>query len=227
MWLALDTATDRAASAIGAAGRCPWPEVDCRGPAPCRRPAPRADDGPGTRRDHAPSRSRRSCWRMGRAASLGSGSAPRWPRRWSGWPAGALLDRALAPGLCRGAPARWRDRCSRWPARCAGSSMLRPTSSRLTRSGSTPRADGARARRRSGRPGPWAGGGRPDRGGPISGACPSLARAADLLGWSGGPGRSTLSPIRLAWEPVYGRPAEAQAQWERTHGRPLADPTRA
>ena len=25
-----------------------------------------------------------------------------------------------------------------------------------------------------------------------------------------------------AWEPVYGRPAEAQAQWERTHGRSLS-----
>lgn len=29
-----------------------------------------------------------------------------------------------------------------------------------------------------------------------------------------------------AWEPEYGRPAEAQAQWERTHGRPLPDPAR-
>jgi tRNA threonylcarbamoyladenosine biosynthesis protein TsaB len=26
-----------------------------------------------------------------------------------------------------------------------------------------------------------------------------------------------------AWEPVYGRPAEAQARWETTHGRPLPD----
>jgi tRNA threonylcarbamoyladenosine biosynthesis protein TsaB len=24
------------------------------------------------------------------------------------------------------------------------------------------------------------------------------------------------------WEPLYGRPAEAQAQWERSHGRPLS-----
>jgi tRNA threonylcarbamoyl adenosine modification protein YeaZ len=24
------------------------------------------------------------------------------------------------------------------------------------------------------------------------------------------------------WEPIYGRPAEAQAQWERSHGRPLS-----
>jgi tRNA threonylcarbamoyladenosine biosynthesis protein TsaB len=27
-----------------------------------------------------------------------------------------------------------------------------------------------------------------------------------------------------AWEPFYGRPAEAQARWESTHGRPLPDP---
>jgi hypothetical protein len=25
------------------------------------------------------------------------------------------------------------------------------------------------------------------------------------------------------WEPVYGRPAEAQARWEKAHGRPLPD----
>lgn len=25
-----------------------------------------------------------------------------------------------------------------------------------------------------------------------------------------------------AWEPIYGRPAEAQARWEATHGRPLS-----
>jgi tRNA threonylcarbamoyladenosine biosynthesis protein TsaB len=30
----------------------------------------------------------------------------------------------------------------------------------------------------------------------------------------------------LAAEPVYGRPAEAQAQWEARHGRPLPDPSR-
>ena len=32
----------------------------------------------------------------------------------------------------------------------------------------------------------------------------------------------TLAPVDLdAWEPSYGRLAEAQVQWERTHGRPL------
>lgn len=30
----------------------------------------------------------------------------------------------------------------------------------------------------------------------------------------------------LAAEPVYGRPAEAQAKWEARHGRPLPDPSR-
>ena len=38
----------------------------------------------------------------------------------------------------------------------------------------------------------------------------AVARAADPLGY----------------EPVYGRLAEAQARWERAHGRPLPDPTR-
>ena len=30
-----------------------------------------------------------------------------------------------------------------------------------------------------------------------------------------------------SWEPVYGRPAEAQAKWEREHGRTLPDPAGA
>src|SRR4029077_6610904 len=30
----------------------------------------------------------------------------------------------------------------------------------------------------------------------------------------------------LVAEPVYGRPAEAQAKWEARHGRPLPDPSR-
>jgi len=32
-------------------------------------------------------------------------------------------------------------------------------------------------------------------------------------------------PVEAAGEPVYGRPAEAQAKWEARHGRPLPDPT--
>lgn len=47
--------------------------------------------------------------------------------------------------------------------------------------------------------------------------------AASLLGLVGrdGVGR----PITMADEPIYGRPAEAQAKWEARHGRPLPDPT--
>jgi tRNA threonylcarbamoyladenosine biosynthesis protein TsaB len=45
------------------------------------------------------------------------------------------------------------------------------------------------------------------------------ARGAALLGaWIAG-----ASPVDLAtWEPQYGRVAEAQAKWEREHGRPLS-----
>jgi tRNA threonylcarbamoyladenosine biosynthesis protein TsaB len=41
-----------------------------------------------------------------------------------------------------------------------------------------------------------------------------------LTGRSGGAGR--VDAVR-GWEPLYGRPAEAQVRWERTHGRPLPD----
>jgi len=37
-------------------------------------------------------------------------------------------------------------------------------------------------------------------------------------------GGTILVPDPACWEPVYGRPAEAQAVWERTHGRPLPSP---
>jgi hypothetical protein len=30
-------------------------------------------------------------------------------------------------------------------------------------------------------------------------------------------------PDAALWEPAYGRPAEAQAKWEREHGRRLPD----
>ncbi|NNG17341.1 MAG: tRNA (adenosine(37)-N6)-threonylcarbamoyltransferase complex dimerization subunit type 1 TsaB [Gemmatimonadales bacterium] len=48
----------------------------------------------------------------------------------------------------------------------------------------------------------------------------------DLIGLSGGARRIPHSEVS-GWEPDYGRPAEAQAKWERVHGRPLADPPRA
>lgn len=39
-----------------------------------------------------------------------------------------------------------------------------------------------------------------------------------LTGWPGGAARVEAV---AGWEPVYGRPAEAQVRWEMTHGRPL------
>jgi len=40
----------------------------------------------------------------------------------------------------------------------------------------------------------------------------------------GGTGRAIEDPVTA--EPVYGRPAEAQARWEARHGRPLPDSPR-
>jgi tRNA threonylcarbamoyladenosine biosynthesis protein TsaB len=62
----------------------------------------------------------------------------------------------------------------------------------------------------------WAG--RPVIGPPAS--SPRASRLLSLLGVAGG-ARQVVS-VR-EWEPVYGRPAEAQARWERAHGRPLSD----
>jgi tRNA threonylcarbamoyladenosine biosynthesis protein TsaB len=55
--------------------------------------------------------------------------------------------------------------------------------------------------------------------GPPEGS-PRATRLLDLIGRPGG-----ASPVEAArnWEPVYGRPAEAQARWEMAHGRPLPD----
>lgn len=48
---------------------------------------------------------------------------------------------------------------------------------------------------------------------------PDAGDLIDLVGMSGGVERVGDVP---SWEPVYGRPAEAQTQWELRHGRPLA-----
>src|SRR5262249_18463700 len=49
------------------------------------------------------------------------------------------------------------------------------------------------------------------------------AHAPPLLGLVDRPGGATrVEPVE-GWEPVYGRPAEAQARWETAHGRPLPD----
>ena len=55
--------------------------------------------------------------------------------------------------------------------------------------------------------------------GPPEGA-PHAARLIGLVTSEGG-ARQVQDP--QDWEPVYGRPAEAQARWEIAHGRPLPD----
>ncbi len=65
-------------------------------------------------------------------------------------------------------------------------------------------------------------------GAPLLGAGePSWPRAAALLGLVGLAGGVTRVADPAGWQPTYGRPAEAQAKWEREHGRPLTDPARA
>jgi tRNA threonylcarbamoyladenosine biosynthesis protein TsaB len=49
-------------------------------------------------------------------------------------------------------------------------------------------------------------------------------RAAKLFGLIGKSGGATQVDRVHEWEPLYGRPAEAQARWETAHGRPLPDP---
>lgn len=49
-------------------------------------------------------------------------------------------------------------------------------------------------------------------------AAPRAAVLLDLVGRAGG---AVQVDNAEAWEPVYGRPAEAQARWESAHGRPL------
>jgi tRNA threonylcarbamoyladenosine biosynthesis protein TsaB len=61
---------------------------------------------------------------------------------------------------------------------------------------------------------------------PVSGDA-GLPRARDLLELLHRPGgASTIANLDL-WEPEYGRPAEAQARWERAHGRSLPDSIRS
>lgn len=79
------------------------------------------------------------------------------------------------------------------------------------------------------------------------GAGGALRYAKEMTAWSGAPpiGLEALPPVASALltlvaregaaraladlstaEPVYGRPAEAQAKWEARHGHPLPDPSR-
>jgi tRNA threonylcarbamoyl adenosine modification protein YeaZ len=47
--------------------------------------------------------------------------------------------------------------------------------------------------------------------------------AAQLIGLVAREGGARRVEDAQGWEPVYGRPAEAQARWEVAHGRPLPD----
>lgn len=53
----------------------------------------------------------------------------------------------------------------------------------------------------------------------------SQADARGLLELLDVPGAVSVVGEPDRWEPIYGRPAEAQAKWEREHGRPLPDST--
>jgi tRNA threonylcarbamoyladenosine biosynthesis protein TsaB len=55
---------------------------------------------------------------------------------------------------------------------------------------------------------------RPPEGGP---------HARWLIALTGRAGGAARVENVTSWEPVYGRPAEAQVRWEITHGRPLPD----
>jgi tRNA threonylcarbamoyladenosine biosynthesis protein TsaB len=60
--------------------------------------------------------------------------------------------------------------------------------------------------------------GRPAASGALVGP-----RAAALLALDGVPGGIREVPDVFAFEPDYGRPAEAQTRWERSHGRAMPD----
>jgi tRNA threonylcarbamoyladenosine biosynthesis protein TsaB len=59
---------------------------------------------------------------------------------------------------------------------------------------------------------------------PVIGPPASLPRASHLLNLVGRSGGAREVVAVGEWEPVYGRPAEAQVRWEKAHGRPLPDP---
>ncbi len=58
------------------------------------------------------------------------------------------------------------------------------------------------------------------------GAPAGAPTARALLGLVGRPGGARRLEDLAGWEPDYGRPAEAQARWEKANGRLLADPAR-
>ena len=62
---------------------------------------------------------------------------------------------------------------------------------------------------------------------PVLHGTPSLPRAAALLALIGVRGGAERIAQLDDWEPFYGRPAEAQARWEASHGRALPHTVRA
>lgn len=60
-------------------------------------------------------------------------------------------------------------------------------------------------------------------GRPVIGPPEGSPHASRLLGLVGRAGGARRVDEVSEWEPVYGRPAEAQARWEMAHGRPLPD----
>ena len=58
----------------------------------------------------------------------------------------------------------------------------------------------------------------------VLGGAVSWPRASALLSLVGVAGGARAVADPAGWEPVYGRPAEAQAHWERIHGRALDHP---
>lgn len=62
----------------------------------------------------------------------------------------------------------------------------------------------------------WSGGHHPR-------VVPAVASAGGMLALAARRGAATSIPEVSGWEPTYGRPAEAQAKWEREHGRRLPD----
>ena len=61
-------------------------------------------------------------------------------------------------------------------------------------------------------------------GRPWIGPPDGFPRASSLLALVGKAGGATRVERVAEWEPVYGRPAEAQTRWEIAHGRPISDP---
>jgi tRNA threonylcarbamoyladenosine biosynthesis protein TsaB len=60
-------------------------------------------------------------------------------------------------------------------------------------------------------------------GNPMIGPPAGAPHAAHLLALVGRSGGAREIEAVANWEPLYGRPAEAQARWETAHGRPLPD----